>query len=34
LEFFAQSLGFAKRLLRNPLIVPEARLGDGSVKLG
>jgi len=34
LEFFAESLGFAKRLLRNPLIVPETRLADGSVKFG
>ena len=34
LEFFAESLRFAKGLLRNPLIVPETRLADGSVKSG
>jgi hypothetical protein len=34
LEFFAKSLGFAKRLLRTPLIVPETRLANGSVQLG
>jgi hypothetical protein len=34
LEFFAKALGFAKRLLRTPLVVPETRLADGSVQLG
>jgi hypothetical protein len=34
LEFSAKSLGFAKRLLRTPLVVPETRLTDGSVQLG
>jgi hypothetical protein len=34
LEFFPKSLSLAKRLLGNPLIVPEVGLANGSVKLG